>query len=237
MDEILARIDAQDSAADAVDIAAEELRRLGAITGTIHFAAPHQSQVGVGVYIATFGLSEDWVKSYHEPEVRAHDPFPDYVMRVGEAMTFAEALSRITPTQSQAQFVQKIRDAGMFDTMAMPIYGPFDFDTYATFSIGRPFGPDDELLVQRAIALGEACNRRSALLLEQETAQAIALSDREQEVLNWIGRSKSNTDIATILDISAGTVDTYVRRLFTKLGTNDRVSSVIKGVRLGLIRF
>jgi DNA-binding CsgD family transcriptional regulator len=65
----------------------------------------------------------------------------------------------------------------------------------------------------------------------------IALSERELAVLNWMGRSKSNGDIATILGISPATVDTYARRIFAKLGTNDRIASVVKGVRLGLIRY
>ncbi len=237
MDEVLAKIGAQTSVADAIEINAAEMRRLGAKAATFHISAPHQSQLGLGVYIAMFGYDEDWMRAYRNRDVRMHDPIPDYVMQTGKMMTYDAVLAEITLTPAQETFVQRARAAGAFDSMAVPVYGPFDFDTYATFSLGRPFGPEDELLVQRAVAMTEASNRRIAQIMAGETAPDIALSERESEVLNWIGQSKSNADIATILDLSVGTVDTYVRRIYTKLHTNDRIAAVLKGVRLGIIRF
>jgi DNA-binding CsgD family transcriptional regulator len=237
MDEVLANIGAQETVAGAVEINAAEMRRLGARAATFHISAPHQSQVAIGVYIGMFGYDEDWMRAYRDRDVRMHDPIPDYVMQTGRPMTYEEALTEITLTPAQAAFVERARAAGAFDSVAVPVYGPFDFDTYATFSLGRPFRAEDELILQRAIAMTEASNRRIAQLSAGETAPDIALSERESEVLNWIGQSKSNADIATILDLSLGTVDTYVRRIYAKLDTNDRIAAVLKGVRLGMIRF
>jgi DNA-binding CsgD family transcriptional regulator len=121
--------------------------------------------------------------------------------------------------------------------MALPVYGPFDFDTFASFSIGRPFTEEDAGKVNRIVAVVEIANRRIAQLVESRTGLDIALSERELEVLRWIGLSKSNGDIATILDISPGSIDTYVRRLFAKLEVNDRIAAAVKGFRLGLIRY
>ena len=50
-----------------------------------------------------------------------------------------------------------------------------------------------------------------------------------------MARGKSNPDIATILGISAETVDTYVRRLYPKLGVHDRVTAVAEGIARGLV--
>lgn len=237
MVELLARIMTADTVSEAIDLARQDMLRLGATAGTFHVAAPHKSQVGAEVYIAEFGHTEAWMKFYYDRAERQHDPFPDHVMRVASPMTYAQALEQVSLSAEQDRFVARLRSEGIFETMAVPVYGPFDFDTYATFSMGRPFTPADELIIQRTISICEACNRRIALLLEHESVLNFALSDRESEVLKWIAQSKSNTDIATILDISPGTVDTYVRRAFVKLGTNDRIAAVLKGIRLGLIRF
>ena len=62
------------------------------------------------------------------------------------------------------------------------------------------------------------------------------LSEREREVLTWLSKGKSNNDVATILNISSDTVATYKRRIYSKLGSNDRIAVTIKALRLGLIR-
>jgi DNA-binding CsgD family transcriptional regulator len=237
MDKALARIDALMSVGDVIVATGEEVAALGVKAGTFHVAAPHASQVGPRVYVAEFGHDAKWIDTYRTPEVRAHDPFPDFVMRTGDVISYADALNQITPTSAQSDFVTRLKAAGQFESMAIPVYGPFDFDTYATITMRRPFAPEDELVIFRVVGVIEASNRRIAHLLESSAAKLIDLSEREAEVLNWMGRSKSSGDIATILDIGPATVDTYVRRLYAKLEVNDRISAVLKGVRFGLIRF
>ena len=61
------------------------------------------------------------------------------------------------------------------------------------------------------------------------------LSSREKEILDWVARGKSNSVIAEILEISPGTVDTYMRRIYVKLDVSDRTSAAVKGVGMGLI--
>ena len=64
---------------------------------------------------------------------------------------------------------------------------------------------------------------------------SVSLSDREREVLEWMGRGKSSGDIATILEISPETVRTYTRRIYDKLQTNDRVTATVRALKLGLV--
>jgi DNA-binding CsgD family transcriptional regulator len=237
MDKALARIDAQTSVGHVVAVTGEEVAALGVQAGTFHVAAPHASQVGPRVFIAEFGHDPDWIDAYRTPDVRQHDPIPDFVMRTGNVMSYAEALRQISLNADQHTYVSQLKAAGHFDTMAIPVYGPFDFDTYATITLRRPFAPEDNLLVYQVVGVIEASNRRIAHLLESSVAKQIELSEREAQVLNWMGRSKSSGDIATILNIGPATVDTYIRRLYAKLDVNDRISAVLKGVRFGLIRF
>ena len=237
MDKALARIDAQKSVGDVIGATGEEVAALGVTAGTFHVAPPHGSQVGPRVFIAAFGHDPEWIDAYRTPEVRMHDPIPDFVMRSGNVASYADALRQIALTADQQAFVVQLKTRGQFETMAIPVYGPFDFDTYATVSMGRPITAEDELLLYRVVGVVEASNRRIAHLLESSAAKQIELSEREAQVLNWMGRSKSSGDIATILDIGPATVDTYVRRLYAKLDVNDRISAVLKGVRFGLIRF
>lgn len=237
MDKLLVRIAEENDVGVLNELAADEARRLGVVAASTHISAPHASQVGKSVFIAMFGFSPEWTSLYRKPEFRANDPIPDFVMREGKSTSYREVLAQLQLTTAQEDYVAQMEAQGLIETMAIPIYGPYDFDTYCTFNIGREVRPEDTELLHHLIAMMEIANRRMAQLLEKQSGNLVPLSDRELEVLNWIGRSKSNGDIATILGVSSATVDTYVRRIFAKLETNDRVAAVIKGLRLGLIRF
>lgn len=68
-----------------------------------------------------------------------------------------------------------------------------------------------------------------------ESDKTIALSDREQEVLELMATSATYQEIADKLIISETTVRTYVKRIFTKLNQPNRTQAVVEGLRQGLI--
>jgi DNA-binding CsgD family transcriptional regulator len=55
-----------------------------------------------------------------------------------------------------------------------------------------------------------------------------ALTPREQEVLMWLGRGKSNAQIAAILATSPRTVQKHLERIFEKLGVENRTAAVLR---------
>ena len=63
-----------------------------------------------------------------------------------------------------------------------------------------------------------------------------ALSEREQQVLEGMARGQSNAEIGRELYLSEDTVKTHARRLFRKVGANDRAHAVAIGFRWGLVR-
>ncbi|MFI7545310.1 response regulator transcription factor [Actinoplanes sp. NPDC049599] len=61
------------------------------------------------------------------------------------------------------------------------------------------------------------------------------ITDREREGLTLVGLGRSNTEIATALHITIGTVKTHVGRLPVKLDARDRVQLVIIAYEVGLV--
>ena len=64
----------------------------------------------------------------------------------------------------------------------------------------------------------------------------IPLTIREQEVLLWSMKGKSNWDISVILNISEHAVDFHVRNILKKLNVNSKLSAVVKALYMGLIK-
>lgn len=60
-------------------------------------------------------------------------------------------------------------------------------------------------------------------------------SERELEVLRLVATGATNAQVASALFVSESTVRTYLRRVFVKLGVQDRTSAALLAVSRGLI--
>lgn len=56
------------------------------------------------------------------------------------------------------------------------------------------------------------------------------LTRRENEILGWIARGKSNPEIATILGLSVRTVYKHVEHLFAKMGVETRAQAMVRAL-------
>lgn len=62
------------------------------------------------------------------------------------------------------------------------------------------------------------------------------LSEQDTRLLRLIAKGRTNTEIATDLDLTPATVKTYVSRLFTKINARDRTHAVVLAYESGLAR-
>jgi two-component system response regulator NreC len=63
-----------------------------------------------------------------------------------------------------------------------------------------------------------------------------ALSEREREVFQLIAEGNSNKDIAQLLHLSPGTIETHRARIMEKLDVHSAAEIVLYAVRKGVIR-
>lgn len=62
------------------------------------------------------------------------------------------------------------------------------------------------------------------------------LTERELEVLRFVGTGGTNADIARSLLVSESTVKTHLNRVMTKLGISSRAQAVVVAYETGLVR-
>lgn len=70
--------------------------------------------------------------------------------------------------------------------------------------------------------------REAQLLLGQ-------LTEREREILQFLGEGHRNEEVASKLFISPQTVQTHVRNILTKLGVHSKLEAVVFGLRHGAV--
>ena len=131
----------------------------------------------------------------------------------------------------------------------------FDLDEYvygalragASGFLLKDTPPAELVTAIRVIARGEALLAPAITkrLIEQfarmpelgrhPTTGLTAITDREREVLELVGRGLSNQEIADRLIVSLATVKTHIGRLLAKLAARDRAQLVIVAYESGLI--
>ena len=188
----------------------------------------------VGRRLLNFGFPEAWEKEYSD-RLALFDPLPRAALRHGGAFRWSETGKIVRLSRAQQGYLDGLENLGMGDGIGMPCYGPGARRGF--IGIGLPsseasFAPETILKLQLA---GQLSFQRHSQLNRVHDLANPRLSQREQEVLQWIARGKSNAVIGQLLRISRSTVDVYVSRLFEKLGVADRTSAAVRALALGLV--
>jgi DNA-binding CsgD family transcriptional regulator len=101
----------------------------------------------------------------------------------------------------------------------------FIFDREA----GRDFTERDRLILDllkpHLVRLWQDANERRQASADVDP---VHLTAREREVLQWVARGKTNTDIARLLWLSPATVRKHLENVYAKLGVRTRTAAVAR---------
>ena len=181
------------------------------------------------------GMPPEWMRRYLERDYKLIDPVSTAATTRNEVGTLGELLKQLTVNDVGRLFVEEATRMGLTDGLAIPTSGLrhargfFGVDNVAAEDLAK---------VDRSLmcAVAQHAHLRIDRIEEEHGAGIDGLSPREAEILNWVAAGKSNPETAMILGISEATVGTHLKRLFTKLGVHDRVSAVLAGFKLGMLR-
>ena len=90
----------------------------------------------------------------------------------------------------------------------------------------------DRQFLQRALRNLQEADEPSVENMELSEA----LTPRETDVLWLIAEGLTNLAIAQTLDLSPGTVKSYVQTILQKLNATDRTHAAVKAIRMGLVK-
>lgn len=197
----------------------------------VHSVAGHPEHF----FIDQVGFSQGFATRYTASRHQLDDPFPTIARRSAVPVLWSRFGRHPNLAKRHKQYLADLRDAETGDGVSVSVSGPSGKDGYFALGYGC-YGPapsDRELAELQLIC--QAIHNCLCDLTRHSEEKPIALSNREAQVLHWISRGKANSVIAEILGISRHTVDTLSKRIFAKLGVNDRVSAAVLGLKTGMV--
>lgn len=234
MDHALVTIGRLETVAEILEFSRDRALQAGVIRQSYHFTPIFGTQNSPRTIVQADGFSREWLQLYAQQDFRRCDPIPARTMQHGALLTWQAARAIAPNDADNERYFAAMENHGLIHGFGLPLFGPHDRDAYASFDFGRPVEEIDEAVVAAICGIAQIGHLRICTLIAENRDKPV-LSKRESEVLKWMARGKSNTDIGTILQISPETVRTYTQRLYQKLGTSDRIAAIIRALKLGLI--
>ena len=189
--------------------------------------------------VAVFRRGQSYDISHHYEDMghARHDPAARYALTTGRPLLVDRLPELVTFNRAERKVFNDLQAAGAKNVLLVPLFGPQVINgLLAVASTVNP-GILDEVNYDEMQSVAQIMHLRMiSKLPESPVMIANPLSDRELETLRWVAQGKSNAVIAEILEISGGTVDTYLRRIFEKLGVADRTAAAVRGVSYGYIQ-
>ena len=236
MERILAAMQRTQTVSEVLDLLGQAARKFGAARHSYHFTPAFERQTSAKTIVAADGFGPEWISLYENEHFRRCDPIPDYVMHEGHIVTWEHSLEAQHLTPDAIDFAKALTSHGLVCGVGVPLYGPDNRHAYLAFGFDAPLTDADDGRLAILAAIGQKAHTRICALTKADAKGRLALSPREREVLTWVGRGKSNNDIATIIGVSPETVKTHIQRIFGKLDVSDRVGATVKALKLAEIR-
>lgn len=227
----LAAIEASDTVMQ-LRVATVDALDLFGITAA-YFLAPLTKGARIGRIITQIGLSWSWERQYRT-SLHLIDPLPDIAADRLAAFCWPDDVADVKLGREQRRFMDLAAQYGLGRGIGVACFGP---DSRSGFlgAVLPADAPVPDLLTRQCLhAIGQVSFQSYCRIIKRSQDVPV-LSNRELEVLHWIGRGKSNSVIAEILGISASSVDVYVRRIFAKLGVTDRTTASLKAFTMGFL--
>lgn len=137
----------------------------------------------------------------------------------------------IADSEWQKSAIYRLLDSTLGIEDMIGLYFPMPSGQFGAIFCGTDSSFDPRALshaqaLQQVLRPLLATIQESSLQDEASEGSHSALTQREEDVLKWLGHGKSNQEIAIILGISPHTVRKHMEHIFRKLGVENRTAAV-----------
>lgn len=189
-----------------------------------------------------FGLlvnyPSEWLSHYVANHYIDHDPVYQTALTARRPFTWEEVQQGRNVTKKAIQVMEEARDNKLYSGVGLSIHQPLGR------IIGMGFaGSEKGVRTDKdALSIINAAANQFFIVYADLTKYdsledlKVDLTNRECEVLLWMARGKTKTDISDILSIGESTVKRHCESIFRKLDVNNSQLAIAKALRMGIIK-
>ena len=201
-----------------------------------HFAPPGSIDFSQKYFIA-IGFDEDLVAEHRRNYDLFGGPLMSRPLPIIEPMLWSESIERMRVTPDQLDYLSKFYGKESSNGLVLPVYGPNGRNGCVILRFEDAHQDFSAASVNMVSFAAGLAHLNFCRIQAENKSEFVYLTQREQEVLKWVARGKSNTVIAEIVGISQHTVNGYLRRIYLKTRTSDRTSASLRAIGDSLIDF
>jgi DNA-binding CsgD family transcriptional regulator len=177
-------------------------------------------------------LPAGWLELYVRKQYFPHDPSQRHVKRTVHPYEWKDAPYDPEREPKSLELVQRARDFNIDNGLVIPVPSPHGCmgQVWMSGYNMRLEKRDKPSLQLMGLYAFDRVQRLSGWVMPKVT-----LSAREREVLTWTALGKTAWEIGEILNISQRTVEWHLQSMVEKLGTCNRVQTVVVALREQLI--
>ena len=158
------------------------------------------------------------------------DPILAFTARARRPFLWDQEASRMQFDPAQTALLDECKRVGVHSLVVSPIHEPDGICHVVGASMRHAEAPDPKRVPILQACFAQLWCRYATLTgasAMAEPERALALTQKELQVLMWIKDGKSNADISEIMSLSPKTVEYHVGNILRKLGAANRTTAVV----------
>lgn len=191
--------------------------------------------IDVRPFVLLSGWNDEWYERYTSLGYVHLDPVARHCFSTTLPFDWSDAPYDREADLPARRVMEEARDFGMDEGFCVPIHMEGGMQGVVSL-VGDTRQLDDKgRLELHMLSLYAHGQLRFLNTLPSELTPRRAITGREGEVLKWVAAGKTASEIAAITGLSARTINQHCENAQKRLGTNNRVHTVVEAIRHKLI--
>lgn len=186
-------------------------------------------------FVLFSGWSDEWFAHYSEKGFVHADPVPRQALTTAMPFDWSEAFAAFEWDPAARQVIDTARDFGMVDGLCIPVYMGNGIQGVVSLA-----GDVRQLTGRCRVELHLLALHAHGQLRRLNAGGGVpaprrSITEREAEMLKWVALGKTASEIADITGLTARTINQHCENARRRLGTSNRVHTVVEALRQRLI--